>query len=227
MIRKSFSTPWSNLFHFFVCLVPVSMSGIQGGACDDNAPCLGRGGCYFIEDRVSQTLFSTKCVCVKGYSGRWCQFPGIFFFFFLLIVTSKNRICICFENFHSKLIHCICIFFNSGRQINVAYRNNKSERYVSINEMNKICTLKILKTLIGCSILYQPSDWLTFSPPKRYVVRRYTTLKDVTLHWKTLHYIERRYVVEFLNSWKNLSHSFPLQLSSINDMYWHIHRHYN
>ena len=114
------------------------------------------------------------------------SFQVYIFFFFLLIVTSKNRICICFENFHSKLIHCICIFFNSGRQINVAYRKNKSERYVLINEMNKICTLKILKTLIGCSILYQPSDWLTFSPPKRYVVRRYTTLKDVTLHWKTL-----------------------------------------
>jgi hypothetical protein len=43
--------------------------------CHDNKPCQDRGGCFIIEE-TEQGFLSTYCVCVRGYSGRWCQFQG-------------------------------------------------------------------------------------------------------------------------------------------------------
>lgn len=80
-MSKKFKAPYNfgvlSLF-FVVFLSLPTRNYVEGGICDDDKPCLGRGGCYVMKRKLDQTFASSKCVCTKGYTGRWCQFKGTF-----------------------------------------------------------------------------------------------------------------------------------------------------
>ena len=75
MIENLFCKTFPNLLLVLV-FVSLTTRCVECGACDEDKPCLGRGGCYYIKETVDQTFFSTACVCVKGFTGRWCQYHG-------------------------------------------------------------------------------------------------------------------------------------------------------
>ena len=70
----------SNIISLEYCkillLVLFAFSKAEYKMCFDNKPCQNRGGCITNEETLQPSFLSTKCVCARGYSGRWCQFQG-------------------------------------------------------------------------------------------------------------------------------------------------------
>ncbi len=57
-------------------LLLLLLNKVESDICQDNKPCQDRGGCFISEETSKPNFLSTKCVCVRGYSGRWCQLEG-------------------------------------------------------------------------------------------------------------------------------------------------------
>ena len=69
---KYLTSIWSQI----LLVVLLTFNKAESNICEDNKPCQGRGGCFIIEEASQSSFLSTKCVCTRGYRGRWCQFVG-------------------------------------------------------------------------------------------------------------------------------------------------------